>query len=83
MIRYPDFWVEIVYRDGYRASIPFFGIRDEGEAQIRQLIAADRVPLIDFVVLISGDWVPGTIARSDQILADAQSYYVQGAKRCK
>ena len=83
MSYHPDFWIEVIYMDGNRTAFPFFGSLAQGEAQVKQIIAMDFHKLTDFCLLLSGDWKPGTIARNDQILADAQSYYVPGAKLCR
>ena len=79
----PDFWIEINRRDETQVHLPFLGTRAQGEERIRHLIAVDRHQFIDFVILLRGNYIPGQIARVDQILADAQSYPVQGAKRCQ
>ena len=76
-----DFWVEVQYRVGDPSVFPFLGSRSSAEARIRQIVAMDSNQFIDFVLLLSGDWVPGTIASDAQILADAQGYSVKGARR--
>ena len=76
-----EFWIEVNYQNGDPAVFPFLGTRAEGEARIRQIVAMDSNRWVDFVLLLSGDWQPGTVAKNSQILADAQGYAVKGAKR--
>ena len=76
-----DFWIEVQYRVGDPSVFPFLGSRSSAESRIRQIVAMDSNQFIDFVLLLSGDWVPGTIASDAQILADAQGYFVKGARR--
>lgn len=78
-----DFWIEVNYRVGDASAFPFLGTRAEAEARIRQIVAMDSLQFIDFVVLLSGDWTPGTVATNAQILADSQGYMVKGARRFK
>ena len=78
---HPDFWIEIIYSDGSRTPLPFFGSRANAEGRIRQLISTDQLHVIDFCLLLDGKWEPGTVASNSKILADAQGYYVKGAKR--
>lgn len=76
-----DFWIEINRRDGTQAHLPFLGTRAEAEARIRHLVAMDAHNFIDFCLLLRGDFIPGQIAKVNQILADSQSYPVPGAVR--
>lgn len=76
-----EFWIEVNYRVGQSSVFPFLGDRLSAEARIRQIVAMDSNQFVDFVLLLSGDWVPGSIAFDAQILADAQGYFVKGARR--
>jgi hypothetical protein len=79
MKRSPDYWLEVIPHDGDRYWLPILG--DFGQARQRavNLIAYDRT--LDFCLVLSGDYRPGTIATNPQILGDAQAYCVKGAKR--
>ena len=81
MQKIEEFWIEVCYYSDDRAVFPFVGTQEEGRKRICQIVAMDSNKLVDFVLLLDGDWVPGTVARTDQIREDAQGYYVRGAKR--
>ena len=76
-----DFWIETSYRDGSSSSVPFLGTLISAQERCAQLVARDYLQLIEFVLLLSGDYSPGTIARVDQILGDWQGYAVPGSKK--
>lgn len=77
----PDFWIEINYRDGRQIHVPFVGTQEAGLEKINRMIAMDSHQFIDFCLLLSRDYRPGTVATTKQILADSQGYPVPGAKR--
>ena len=77
----PDFWIETKYRDGSNNLVPFLGSQAQAQERCAQLVAMDDLRLIDFVLLLDGDYRPGTVATRRQILGDWQGYPVAGSRR--
>ena len=76
----PDYWIEIAYHDGRRLHSPFIGSRTIAYDRCARLVAMDHLKLIEFVILLSGDYIPGNIATIDQILGDWQGEPIKGSR---
>lgn len=79
----PDYWIQTCYLDGHQSTVPFLGSYEIAQERCAQLVARDSMRLIDFVLLLSGDYFPGQVAENRQILADFQGYEIPGSKRWK
>lgn len=76
----PDYWIEVSYHDGRITQSPFLGTFENACDRCARIVAKDILKLVGFVVLLPGDYVPGTIATLDQILGDWQGEWVKGSK---
>lgn len=79
----PEYWIEIHYLDKTSRFTPFLGDADSAKSQCAQIIAMDVYQFIEAVVLLRGDYIPETIALSDQILAIFQGSPAKGFKQWK
>lgn len=77
----PDYWVEIRYHDGSVAYRPKLGSLAQAYDYCKGVVQQNDRQGVDFVVLLDGDYVPGTVALNRQIRGDWQGYYVPGAMR--
>lgn len=76
----PDYWIEI-NRQGSQEYLPKLGSKHEAHITAFEITRDDDS--IDFVVLLRGDYRPGTIANRSQILQDYQRYPIENAYQVK
>lgn len=76
----PDFWIEFVWLDGHCTFQPVLGSQNEAFSRCAKITREAREGL-DYLLLLWGDFKPGTIAKDSQIAASFQGYLVPGGYR--
>lgn len=76
----PDFWIELIWLSGISTFEKVIGGHSEAMNRCARIVAEGREGL-DYLLLLWGDYTPGTVAMDAQISASFQNYPIRGGSQ--